>query len=111
MVKLLKCEPSQEKSFLYWKVFRIRLIKLICRCLLLLYRCCRINVLLVTMQVCLGGMVTALAFYMETLTPTLGIRECPYWAGIPVSIHYILVAFSNKDCKRVYKYQQLDKKS
>ena len=61
------------------------------------------------MQVCLGGMVTALAFYMETLTPTLGIRECPYWAGIPVSIHYIHIAFSNKGYKLVYECQQFEK--
>ncbi len=50
-------------------------------------RCCRINVLLVTMQLCLGVVVTALGFYMQTLTPTLGVRDSPYWAGIPVSIH------------------------
>ena len=54
------------------------------------------------MQVCLGGMVTALAFYMETLTPTLGIRECPYWAGIPVSILLILIFLSNKNRKLMH---------
>ena len=48
-------------------------------------KCCRINVLLVVMQLCLGVVITALAFYMETLTPSLQLRECPYWAGIPVS--------------------------
>ena len=54
-------------------------------------RCCRINVLLVIMQLCLGGMVTTLAFYMGTLTPSLKIRECPYWAGIPVSTQVGLI--------------------
>lgn len=48
-------------------------------------KCCRINVLLVVMQSCMGVVVTALAFYMQTLTSTLVLRECPYWAGIPVS--------------------------
>lgn len=50
-------------------------------------RCCRINVLLVVMQMCLGATVTALGFYMETLTTSLSLRECAYWAGIPVSTH------------------------
>lgn len=57
----------------------------------ILTRCCRINVLLVIMQLCLGGMVTTLAFYMGTLTPSLKIRECPYWAGIPVSTQVGLI--------------------
>ena len=48
-------------------------------------RCCRINVLLVTMQLCLGVTVTSLGFYMQTLTTTLFVRECPFWAGVPVS--------------------------
>ena len=47
-------------------------------------RCCKINVLLVTMQLCLGATITALGFFMQTLTSTLRIRECPFWAGIPV---------------------------
>ena len=50
-------------------------------------RCCRINVLLVVMQLCLGIVITALGLYMETLTGSLKIRECPYWAGVPVSIY------------------------
>lgn len=48
-------------------------------------KCCRINVLLVVMQLCLGIMITALGLYMETLTESLKIREYPYWAGVPVS--------------------------
>ena len=50
-------------------------------------KCCRINVLLVTMQFCLGVAVTGLGFYMRTLSPSLGLRDCPYWAGAPVSIN------------------------
>ena len=53
-------------------------------------KCCRINVLLVIMQLALGGVVTALGFYMQTLTPSMQVRECPYWAGIPVSDHFFL---------------------
>ena len=49
-------------------------------------RCCKIHVLLVVMQLCLGTVIAALGFYMESLSPSLKIRECPYWAGIPVSI-------------------------
>ncbi|ELU09876.1 hypothetical protein CAPTEDRAFT_37582, partial [Capitella teleta] len=46
---------------------------------------CRIHVLLVVMQSCLGLVVTALGVYMRTLTSTLVLRECPFWAGAPVS--------------------------
>ena len=55
-------------------------------------RCCRINVLLVVMQLFLGIVITALGLYMETLTKSLKIRECPYWAGVPVSISRCLSA-------------------
>lgn len=55
-------------------------------------RCCRISVLLVTMQMALGTTITALGFYMETLTSSLTLRECSHWAGIPVSI---LIYFPN----------------
>ena len=64
---------------------RLRTISICSRKESLEMRCCRINVLLVTMQLCLGTTVTALGFYMETISPSLSIRECPYWAGIPVS--------------------------
>ncbi|XP_064631982.1 sarcospan-like isoform X2 [Lineus longissimus] len=49
-------------------------------------RCCRINVLLVTMQTFLGITITALGFYMRTLTLSLQYYECPFWAGIPLSL-------------------------
>ena len=73
------CKHLKTSIFLsfYWPGCRLKT--------LIICRCCRINVLLVIMQVCLGGMVTALAVYMETLTPSLRMRECPYWAGLPVS--------------------------
>ena len=48
-------------------------------------KCCRIHVLLVVMEFCLGVVVTALSFYMRTITPSLPIAECPSWAGVPVS--------------------------
>ena len=48
-------------------------------------RCCRINVLLVTMQTFLGVTITALGFYMQTLTTSLPLYETPFWAGFPVS--------------------------
>lgn len=54
-------------------------------------RCCRINVLLVTMQLSLGVVITSLGFYMQTLTPSLGVRDAPYWAGIPVSSLFISI--------------------
>ena len=53
-------------------------------------RCCRISVLLVTMQLCLGAAVTSLGFYMQTLSESLLVRECPFWAGVPVSELYSL---------------------
>ena len=61
-------------------------------------RCCHVHVLLVVSQLLLGGAVTALAFYTETLTTTVAPRDCPFWAGIPVGtvsyfycIHCILL--------------------
>ncbi|KAK2157602.1 hypothetical protein LSH36_188g05041 [Paralvinella palmiformis] len=59
-------------------------------------RCCRISVLLVIMQICLGVTVTALAFYMERLSTSIPTKECPYWAGIPVSIWISIVVFTRK---------------
>ena len=56
-------------------------------------KCCRINVLLVIMQLSLGTVVTALGFYMQTLSPSIQVRECPFWAGIPVSIHKVLQTY------------------
>lgn len=47
-------------------------------------RCCHVHVLLVVTQLLLGGAITALAFYMETLAVTIALRDCPYWAGIPL---------------------------
>lgn len=49
-------------------------------------KCCKIHVLLVLMQICLGCSITGLGIYMAAWTPTLETRETPYWAGIPVSI-------------------------
>lgn len=57
-------------------------------------KCCRINVLLVIMQMSLGAVVTGLAFYMQTLSPSLAVRECPYWAGIPVSIPRLVIQYT-----------------
>ena len=55
-------------------------------------KCCRINVLLVVMELGLGIVITALGFYMQTLTPSLKARELPYWAGIPVSNIFINIS-------------------
>ena len=54
-------------------------------------RCCHVHVLLVVVQLLLGGAVTALAFYMETLTVTIAPRDCPYWAGIPVRMTFMCI--------------------
>lgn len=65
---------------------RIRTVSISSRRDSLEMKCCRINVLLVTMQFCLGVTVTGLGLYMQTLTPSLSLKDCPYWAGAPVSI-------------------------
>lgn len=47
-------------------------------------RCCRVEVLLVTMQTGLGLAVTGLGLYMLRLSSSLLITDCPFWAGLPV---------------------------
>jgi len=54
-------------------------------------RCCHVHVMLVVVQLLLGGAITALAFYLETLAVTIAPRDCPYWAGIPVSTSYFIL--------------------
>ncbi|CAH1782945.1 unnamed protein product [Owenia fusiformis] len=49
-------------------------------------KCCKIKVLLVTMQLCVGIVITALSFYLQTLSSSMKIRETPYWAGLPLLV-------------------------
>lgn len=46
---------------------------------------CRINVLLVTMQLGLGASMTALGLFLKQLSPSLTWKECAVWAAGPVS--------------------------
>ena len=50
---------------------------------------CRINVLLVIMQLGLGSSMAVLGLYLHNLSPVLTLKDCPYWAAFPVrySIH------------------------
>ena len=47
-------------------------------------RCCRVEVLLVSMQTCLGVAIVVLGFYMQYLSSSLLIVDCPFWSGVPV---------------------------
>ncbi|XP_013404122.1 uncharacterized protein LOC106169229 isoform X2 [Lingula anatina] len=46
--------------------------------------CCRIHILLTTMQLCLGSTIIGLGAFMGVAIPSLHTRETPYWAGIPL---------------------------
>ncbi|ESP02494.1 hypothetical protein LOTGIDRAFT_171966 [Lottia gigantea] len=49
-------------------------------------RCCACGcqILLVLLQLLIGGGVTGLAFYVEFYYPVISFRETPYWAGLPL---------------------------
>lgn len=48
-------------------------------------RVCRFPLLIALLQLLLGAAVTAVAFFMLAVSPSLLTRETPYWAGIIVS--------------------------
>ena len=58
-------------------------------------RCCQGRLCLVLLQLFLGIGISLLAFHMESLTSTFRFRDCPYWAGIPVSTSNALQEFHN----------------
>ncbi|KAK6175047.1 hypothetical protein SNE40_013588 [Patella caerulea] len=49
-------------------------------------RCCRCHILLVILQLLLGCGITALTFYVHLYYPVIGMRETPYWAGVPLTL-------------------------
>ncbi|XP_041350526.1 sarcospan-like [Gigantopelta aegis] len=49
-------------------------------------RCCRIHILLVTLQVLLGVAITAMSLYLQLYIPVARVRDTPYWAGIPLCL-------------------------
>lgn len=59
------------------------------------YKCrvCRFPLLIALLQLLLGVAVTAVAFLMLAISPSLLARETPHWAGIIVSC--ILYALSS----------------
>ena len=48
-------------------------------------RCCNASVGLVAAQCMCGVVITALAVYMQISALVFTTRECPHWAGVPVS--------------------------
>ena len=53
-------------------------------------QCCRLHILLVTLQVLLGVTITAMSLYVQLFIPAARLRETPYWAGVPVSLFVCL---------------------
>lgn len=51
---------------------------------------CRFPLLLALLQLALGIAVTVLGFLMASISPSLLVRDTPFWAGIIVSIESVL---------------------
>lgn len=51
---------------------------------------CRFPLLLALLQLALGIAVTVLGFLMASISPSLLVRDTPFWAGIIVSIKSVL---------------------
>lgn len=51
---------------------------------------CRFPLLLALLQLALGIAVTVLGFLMASISPSLLVRDTPFWAGIVVSIQCVL---------------------
>lgn len=47
---------------------------------------CHFHLLIALLQLLLGVAITAVAFFMVTISPSLLARETPHWAGILVSM-------------------------
>lgn len=53
---------------------------------------CRFPLLLALLQLALGIAVTVVGFLMASISPSLLVRDTPFWAGILVSIESVLPA-------------------
>ncbi|XP_006819310.1 sarcospan-like [Saccoglossus kowalevskii] len=53
-------------------------------------QCCTLPVCLVMLQVLLGATVTVFGFVMLNISPSLKVRDTPYWSGIPLIITGII---------------------
>ncbi|XP_077987252.1 sarcospan-like [Glandiceps talaboti] len=47
-------------------------------------RCCSLPVCLVMLQILLGATIAIFGFVMVNISPSLKIRDTPYWSGIPL---------------------------
>lgn len=60
---------------------------------------CRFPLLLALLQLALGIAVTVLGFLMASISPSLLVRDTPFWAGIIVSIKSVLQSKHQRACQ------------